>query len=294
MKAAPFDFISANNIDEVATLLNAGDGEAIVIAGGQSLMPMLAMRMARPSMIVDINNIAGLTGIREDDDKIVIMACTRQAEVLDSALIASRVPMLTMAIRNVGHSQTRNRGTIGGSLSHADPASEIPLTALAMEAEVTFHSVNGDRRVAIRDYFEGPMMTIREPNELLVSLHFPHFDGHDTIGVGFHEVSPRHGDFAIVSAAARIHLDDAGRCTRAVLALGGVDACPVRISGLEKRLETRTIDADLISEVLEEIPGSIDPGSDQHADADYRHRVALVLAERALTDAVADARNSAR
>jgi CO/xanthine dehydrogenase FAD-binding subunit len=291
MKAAPFEYALAESIDEVATLLEAGDGEAIVIAGGQSLMPMLAMRMARPEMIIDINGIAELSGIEVSETEVTIKACSRQAMVLASDVIAKHVPMLTKAISNVGHTQTRNRGTIGGSLSHADPSSEIPLTALAMEAEVSLHSVNGTRRVAINDFFEGPMMTACEPNELLVALHFTLPGEGNKFGVGFQEVSPRHGDFAIVSAAARIHLDEHGSCTKAVVALGGVDGTPIRIPALEKRLENTKIDGDTLKAALQEIPASIDPGDDQHATAKYRHRVALVLAERVILEAIADAEN---
>lgn len=292
MKAAPFDYTLAQSIDEVARLLEAGDGEAIVIAGGQSLMPMLAMRMARPLQIVDINGIEELTGIEEVGGEITIKACTRQATVLASPLIAKRLPMLVQAIGFVGHTQTRNRGTIGGSLCHADPASEIPLTALAMGAEVSLCSVSGVRRVAMLDFFEGPMFTACAPNELLVAVHFSSPEPGERIGTSFHEVSPRHGDFAIVSAAARLHLDGGGICTNAVLALGGVDACPVRIAGAEALLRGAMITDAILNDALQAIPGAIDPGDDQHADANYRHRVALVLAQRALSDALSEAKKA--
>lgn len=289
MKAAPFEYALADSIEQVAQILEDGDGDAVIIAGGQSLMPMLAMRMARPSMVIDINNIAELAGIEVHDDEIVIKACTRQTTALESPIIRQHLPLLTKALGFIGHLQTRNRGTIGGSLAHADPASEIPLTALAMDVEVELHSVNGRRLVPISEFFLGPMMTSVEPNELLVSLHFPNLTGQDRVGISFHEVNERHGDFAIVAVAARIHLDGNGVCTQAAIAFGGVDACPVRVAKLEQQLVSQVIDTELLQTALQELPDFLSPSSDQHASEEYRLRVAAVLAERAILDAVGDA-----
>lgn len=289
VKAAKFDYILAESVEEVVATLDRGDGEAIVIAGGQSLMPMLAMRLATPAMVIDINNIAHLSGIDVRADEAVIMACTRQATALASPQVQARLPLLAKAISYVGHQQTRNRGTVGGSLSHADPASEIPLAALTMDARVSLASASGTRQVALADFFLGPMMSARADNEILLSVHFPLGSNDTRMGTAFHEVSERKGDFAVVAAAAQIQLDANGLCSKAALAIGGVDGVPRRITGLEARLLGSRIDQDKIRAALPEIANAITPGDDQHASAAYRRRVAGVLAERALLEAVAEA-----
>jgi CO/xanthine dehydrogenase FAD-binding subunit len=282
VKPAPFDYAAPTSIAEALTLL---DDDSIVIAGGQTLVPMLAMRMARPERVVDINNIAELSGIADNGDEIVIGAGTRQADVLASSLVAEKLPLLKQAISFVGHSQTRNRGTVGGSLAHADPAAEIPLAALAMDAEVSLQSTGGSRRVSVDDFLIGPMMTAREPEELLTHVHFPIFADGTRVSTSFHEMSERHGDFAMVAAAARLHIDSGGICQKAALALGGVDARALRVPALETTLIGQQITDDVLQAALAEIPSAIDPGSDQHASADYRRRVAMTLAERAIKDA---------
>ncbi len=293
MKAAPFEYLSAKSIDEAVQALEAGGGDAIIIAGGQSLMPMLVMRMARPDTVIDINDIKELDGIGENADEVVIKSCTRQAEALQSPIIARRVPLLAKAISHVGHQQTRNRGTIGGSLLHSDPASEIPLAARTLDAYVTLISTQGSRTVTMDNYFQGPLMTARKDNELLVSIHFPEpgpdQPGKFRRGSGFQEISERRGDFAMVSAAALIHLDERHQCRRAAIGLGGVDGKPVRIPGLEERLLGKEINSETLAPALPEILTAINPGDDHHASADYRRRVALVLAERAILEAVAEA-----
>ncbi|MBT4488245.1 MAG: xanthine dehydrogenase family protein subunit M [Rhodospirillaceae bacterium] len=288
MKPAKFDYVRAESIDQIVDALDKGDGEAIVLAGGQTLMPMLAMRLARPATVIDINNVTDLSGIGIVGDELVIMACTRQAEALASPLVREHAPLLAEAIALVGHQQTRNRGTVGGSLSHADPASEIPLAALALDASVSLRSVAGTRRVQLADYFLGPMMTARADNEVLVSVHFPIMSG--GAGSAFHEVSERRGDFAVVAAAAIIEVDGAGICTAAALAIGGADATPRRIAALEDKLQGAKLDGALIRSVLPEIALAVAPGDDQHAGAAYRLRVATNLAERALLEAFDGAR----
>ena len=289
MKAAKFEYILAESIEQVVQVLDQGDGEAIVIAGGQTLMPMLSMRLARPETVIDINRIPELSGIAVDGDEVVIKACTRQATALASAEIQRHLPLLAKAIAYVGHQQTRNRGTIGGSLSHADPASEIPLTALTMDARVRLRSVAGIREVAMADYFLGPMMTARADNEILLSVHFPLPPTGSRTGTAFHEVSERRGDFAVVAAAALIVLDGNGVCSRVALGIGGADGVPKRITGLEDKLRGGKIDPDAIQAAMGEVAATLAPGSDQHAGADYRRRVAGKLAERALIDALTDA-----
>ncbi|MDE0940836.1 MAG: FAD binding domain-containing protein [Alphaproteobacteria bacterium] len=293
MKAAKFDYIQAATVDEVVDALAKGDGEAIVIAGGQTLMPMLSMRLARPETVIDINRIAELSGIEvasaANGDEVVIKACTRQAAALASDIIQTQLPLLAKAIAYVGHQQTRNRGTVGGSLSHADPASEIPLTALTMDAYVRLRSVAGTRDVAMVDYFLGPMMTARADNEILLSVHFPTAQTGVRTGTAFHEVSELRGDFAVVAAAAVIELDGAGTSTKVALGIGGADGVPKRITELEEKLRGGRIDPGGIHAALGEIADALSPGGDQHAGAAYRRRVAAVLGERALLEALAEA-----
>lgn len=289
VKAAKFDYVLAESIDEVVEALDRGDGDAIVLAGGQTLMPLLAMRLARPATVIDINEIAALAGIEVGKDEVVIKACTRQATALASPLVQAHLPLLAKAIAYVGHQQTRNRGTVGGSLSHADPASEIPLAALAMDAWLSLASVAGRREVPLADYFVGPMMTARRDNEILLGVHFPLSPGDARAGSAFHEVSERRGDFAVVAAAALVRLNAAGVCTHAALAIGGVDGVPRRMTALESNLRGTKIDQDTVRAALPEIADAITPGADQHASAAYRQRVAGVLAERALLEAVAEA-----
>ena len=183
----------------------------------------------------------------------------------------------------MGHQQTRNRGTVGGSLSHADPASEIPLATLALNASVSLHSVDGMRKVALVDYFLGPMMTVRKDNELLTALHIPLSKGHR--GAGFHEVSERRGDFAVVAAAAVV-----GICNHATLAIGGANGTPKRIHVAENKLQGIVLTDKNISSSLAGLENYLEPSDDQHAGATYRCRVARILAERAIQDAKAEAR----
>ncbi len=290
MKPAHFDYTLASSIDEAIQCLADGDGEAIILAGGQTLMPMLSMRLARPDMVIDINEIPELAGIEARDGEIVIKACTRQAAALSSPIVNEHLPLLAKAIGNVGHLQTRNRGTVGGSLAHADPAAEIPLAALVLDAQVELRNVGGRRQLTMADYFVGPMMTARESDELLVSLRFPTVGVPARVGTSFHEVSERHGDFAIVAVAARITLGGDGTCQQAAVAFGGVDACPLRIDGLESVLTGQNINAKILATAVDLIDDAIEPSSDQHASADYRRRVARKLAERAIMEALADAK----
>ena len=293
MKAAPFDYVLAQNIEETTQYLADGNGDALVLAGGQTLMPMLAMRVARPNMLIDINSIAELSGIEKTNEEIIIKACTRQADAINSPVIQTCLPLLACALTFVGHSQTRNRGTIGGSLAHADPASEIPLVALAMNAEICLQSLTSSRRVSAAEFFLGPMMTAREPTELLASLHFPLSEAGTLVGTGFHEMSERHGDFALVAVATRIEFDEQGTCLDAAVAFGGVDDTPVRIEQLENKLRAGAINETDMESALSEIFDRVSPVTDQHATAAYRKRIAIVLARRAINDAVKTAKRSA-
>jgi len=249
---------------------------------------MLAMRLARPSVVIDINKVGALFGIEETERGLQINTCTRQNFALKSPLVDTHVPLLAKALPFVGHHQTRNRGTVGGSLAHGDPASEIPLVAVALDAEITLKSPKQSRQVIASDFYDGPMMTVRAADECLTDVVFPRWDESGKIGCGFQEVSQRHGDFAIVSAAAQISLNADGTCQRAALSVGGVSGVPVRLRAVEAILTSNILTKALIEEALLDMEKALDPADDQQASAAYRQRVARVMVERVILEAIRD------
>ena len=291
MKAAEFDYIRADSVAAAcAALAAAGPGEERkIIAGGQTLVPLMAMRLARPALLVDIDGISGLDGIEASDSHVAIGAMTRQRAAELSPAVRDAAPLLARALRFVGHVQTRNRGTVGGSLVHGDPSAEIPLAAVALDAELEAEGTGGKRTYAAASFFEGPMVTAIAPDECLVEARFPVWNGR-RIGTGFQEVASRRGDFAIVAAAAQVALDGAGTCSRIAAALGGVAPRPVRIAALEDALAGTRLEDGAIDAALASVGGAIEPDDDLHATAAYRGRVAEVLLGRAIREARDEAR----
>lgn len=287
MKAAPFEHSAAESLEETLALLAQGGDETMILAGGQTLVPMMAMRLARPAHLVDINGVAELVGIAEADGWLTIRAGTRQAQALASPVIRERLPLLAKALGFVGHRQTRARGTVGGSMAHGDPASEIPLVATALGAEIALASRDGKRDVAAEDFFEGPMMTAREAAECLTEIRFPVWQGR--VGTGFQEISQRHGDFAVVAVAVQLGLDDGGTCRQAAVAIGGAHSFPLRIPEVEQALVSEKIDAQVAEAAAARIGDQLDAPDDLHASAAYRRRVARALAQRAIAEAAGDA-----
>jgi CO/xanthine dehydrogenase FAD-binding subunit len=285
MKPAPFDYIRATSLDHALTALGEHD-DAIVVAGGQTLVPMMAMRLARPSLLVDLNEIADLSGIVATEKHLSIRAMTRQAKVLASDIVRAKAPLLAKALSFVGHTQTRNRGTVGGSIAHGDPSAEIPLCAVALNAEIDLMSKNGTRMIEARDFYTGTLMSVRRPDEILSGVRFPIWSG-EGIGVGFQEISPRHGDFAIVAVAVQLQFDADKICRRAAVALGGASPNPVRAAELEASLFGQRITAELLAKIIGSIDRVLAPTDDLHASAAYRRRVARVLTERAILEAAA-------
>ena len=284
MKAASFDYVRAGSVAEACELLRQ-DGDAIkLIAGGQSLVPMMAMRLARPSRLVDINEITALKFVALEPDIVRIGACTRQCVLEHNDALAARVPLLRQALAWVGHVQTRNRGTVGGSVAHADPAAELPLAARVLGARMMLRSTVGARCVPAEAFFAGPLATAIEPHECLEEIHWPVWSEH-RIGSAFTEVSRRHGDFAIVAAAAQIAVDDDGRCIRANFGLGGGGQTPLAFPGLAAHLLGTRMDAAVVQSVAQDAAVELDPGNDLHASAGYRKRLAAVLAARTLRTA---------
>ena len=288
MKAAPFEYCRAGDVDEACAMLAADDG-ARVIAGGQTLVPMMVMRLARPTRLIDINRIAALAYIRGEGDSVAIGATTRQCVIERDALVAAKVPLLARAIPNIGHAATRARGTIGGSLANADPAAEISLVALTLDATLSYRAGGKTADIPARDFHVGPMTTSLPDGACLTAVRLPVWAG--KIGTGFHEVNARSSDFAFVSAAAQDELVD-GKCKRIAIGVGAATDHPIRLNSAEQHLSGSTLDPKAVRDAVEEALADIEALDDLHATAAYRRRVAAVLAARAVADALADAQGS--
>ncbi|MFG1359093.1 FAD binding domain-containing protein [Xanthobacter pseudotagetidis] len=285
MKPVPFRYVRPSSLHEACAALGA-DEDARVIAGGQTLVPMLAMRLARPSTLVDIARLPGLSGVAAQDGVVRIGATTRQVEAERSDAVARDLPLLAAALPWVGHPPTRNRGTVGGSCANADPSAEIPLVAVTLEAEMEAQEEGGAFSIPADEFFIGPMLTALPPTAILTAVRFPIWR-EARVGVAFHEISARRSDFAFVSAAGQVALDAEGRLARVSLGIGGVGDRPVKLdvaalAGSRAEPEAVTAAVAAACEVLEAT-------SDLHASADYRRRVARVLGTRAVLDAAADA-----
>ncbi len=289
MKAAAFEYVRAKSTEDVCRMLAINDErERKIIAGGQTLVPLMAMRLARPDVLIDINDLEDLSGIGMNDHHLTIGAMTRQREIERSDLVAQHLPLLAKAIRHVGHRQTRNRGTIGGSIAHGDPSAEIPLAALALDAAVVLRDLEGEQTMPIAAFHESAMVTALRPDQILTSVRFPVRDAART-GSGFQEIASRAGDFAIVAAAACLKLDGDGVVCDARLAAGGVAPVPVRLHEAESRLRKTAADADATDRALDGLDDLVEPESDVHATADYRRRVIRRLLERTIAEALENA-----
>jgi CO/xanthine dehydrogenase FAD-binding subunit len=262
---------------------------AKIIAGGQSLVPMMAFRLLRPSWLIDINEIAALKFVDFETDAVQMGACTRQCVIERDDALAARVPLLRQALVFVGHTQTRNRGTIGGSLVHADPSAELPLVAQILEARLLLRAKSGTRTLPASAFFAGPMMTNLRPDECLEEIHWPIWRERRT-GSAFTEISRRHGDFAMVAAAAQIAVDDDGHCTRVTFGVGGAAPVPVAFSALAQSLIGHRLDRPKARAVAQEAAATLEPDSDIHASAAYRRHLAGVLVTRVLLEAYDAAR----
>src|ERR1700761_7768679 len=227
MKPAPFDYVRPGSLAEACQLL-AADEDARVIAGGQTLVPMLAMRLARPAKLIDILRLPELAGIRQEKDAIVVGATTRQATAERDSTIRTSLPMLARVLPWVGHPPTSNRGTVGGSIANADPSAEIPLVAVTLGAEIMLATPDGPSATPADDFFIGPMLPMINPGECVSAIRFPIWP-HARVGTGFFEISARRSDFAFVAAAAQVALDEEGRCIEVALGVGGVGDRPLRI-----------------------------------------------------------------
>ena len=290
MKPPVFDYIAADSVAmAVAALAQAGD-DGKIIAGGQSLVPMLNFRMLRPSVLVDINRIAGLDVIVETSEAIRVGALTRHHQLETSPLIAQHLPVLSSAMTHVAHLAIRNRGTIGGSLAHADPAAELPMMALLLEAELRVASAAGERRVAARDFFLGALTVDLAASEIVTEIVLPKLP--PRTGWGFEEVARRHGDFALAAVAATLTVSD-GAIKQARIALTGVGSKALRAHEAEGLLTGHALDPELTHRVIDAVRAAIEPETDLHASSDYRRHLAGVLTGRALAAAWRRAHESA-
>ena len=284
MKPPSFEYYAPTTVAEAVSLLTEHEGEAKILAGGQSLMPLLNMRLARPGVVVDVNKLTGLDYIREDGGALAIGALTRQRTIERSALVRERQPLLHAATGYIAHPQIRNRGTAGGSIAHADPAAEYPAVALALDAELRATGPNGERTIKAADFFTTYLTTALEPNEVLTEIRLP--EQPERTGWSVLEVSRRHGDFALAGVALTVTLDSAGRCSEARIALFGVAPTPVRAKEAERLLAGEPSGASLFEKAGSLASDAIEDAlSDVHAPAEYRKQVAGVLTRRALAEA---------
>lgn len=284
MKPAPFDYVRPDTLDEALRLLVEQGDDAKLIAGGQSLVPMMNFRMAQPALLIDINGLKSLDYHRRDGDVLAIGALARHATLSASALVRSLCPLVSEAYRHVAHGTVRNRGTLCGNLCHADPASEMPAVMLVLGATLVLRSAKGERRVAASDFFLGLYATAVASDEMLIEVRIP--VSVTSCGHGFEEVSARQGDYAMTLVASSLDVRG-GRIHAAALAYAGVSDRALRMAALESRLVGQMPSQALFEEVAAAAADSIDVSEDQHADRAYRRDLIRTLTPRALAQAAA-------
>jgi CO/xanthine dehydrogenase FAD-binding subunit len=286
MKLPLVDYEAPKTVSEAVELLAEYQDEASVLAGGQSLIPLLALRLAHPAVLIDINGIDELSGVSATDGWVAIGATTREYVAEESGTVADALPLLAAALPLIGHEAIRSRGTIGGSLAHADPAAELPAVARALDAEFVVRGPSGERVIPAAEWFEGYLTTSRLPDELLVQVRFP--AATRGTGTSFQEVARRHGDFAIVGLATSLTLSE-GTITDARLAFAGMSDVPVRAGDAEDLLVGERPSAELFDEAARRATDDIDPPADLHGSAAYRTKVAAALVRRGLQAAANNA-----
>lgn len=287
MKLPDFEYRAPDTLAEAVLLLASSDG-ARPLAGGQSFLPIMAFRLAEPTMLVDLKKVQELRGIDVSQQGIRIGAMTRWREILDDPRLKTAIPLLPEAIEHVAHYQVRNRGTIGGSLAHADPASEMPAVALALDAQIEAVGSKGRRMIAAQDLFVGPLMTSLEADEIIVAVHLP--AGPPNRRYGFQEFSRRRGDFALAGIALSYDQDAQGRAANIRIAAFSIADTPVRLKAAEAVLNGKVVDAQAIAAAAVAASGEVDPAGDIHASARYRKALVGTMLTRALERAAADAR----
>lgn len=280
MKPPPFLYVRPRSVEEALTLLGHHGDDAKVLAGGQSLIPLLNFRLARPNVLIDLGRVEGLDEITEDGGRLRIGAMARQRHMETSPLVARTCPLLIKALRHVGHVQIRNRGTVGGSLAHADPAAELPTVAVALDAEIEAIGPGGRRTIAAREFFDGPFMTVLRADELLLGVVFPSTAGRRT---AFMEISRRAGDFALAGVAAVLSGDTT--VTEVSLAALGVGPSATRLTAAEDAVRGHALEAEILRDAATAAAREVSPFDDVHADAEYRREAVGALVSRALAGA---------
>ena len=282
MKLPPFEYACPTELSEAVALLAAHNGDAKPIAGGQSLVPMLAFRLAAPSLLVDLRKLPDLRKIDISATGLTLGAMVRWRDILDDARLRTAHPLLVAAVTQVAHYQIRNRGTIGGSIAHADPAAEIPGIAVTCEAEIAVVGSAGPRAIKAQDFFLGPLTTALAADEIIVEIRFPAWP--QSRRFGFREFARRRGDFAM-AAAALWYDEDAGKARNAHVGVIGVGDRPQRLFPVEAVLNGRVVDETAIAAAEAAAAAAVDPQTDIHASADYRRALTGTMVERALRDA---------
>jgi len=282
MKLPPFEYACPTELSEAVALLAAHKGDAKPIAGGQSLVPMLAFRLAAPSLLVDLRKLPDLRKIDISATGLTLGAMVRWRDILDDARLRTAHPLLVAAVTQVAHYQIRNRGTIGGSIAHADPAAEIPGIVVTCEAEIAVVGSAGPRAIKAQDFFLGPLTTALAADEIIVEIRFPAWP--QSRRFGFREFARRRGDFAM-AAAALWYDEDAGKARNAHVGVIGVGDRPQRLSPVEAVLNGRVVDEAAIAAAEAAAAAAVDPQTDIHASADYRRALTGTMVERALRDA---------
>jgi aerobic carbon-monoxide dehydrogenase medium subunit len=290
MKPAIFEYFAPATLDETLELLHEHGDDAKILAGGQSLMPLMNLRLARPKIIVDINRLGGLDGIASTGEGgLTIGALARHRAVEKSPLVREQNPLLASAMPLIGHFQIRNRGTMGGSLAHADPAAELPALAVLLGCEFSLAGKGAVRVVPAADFFLGYMATAIEPGELLTEIRFPSWRPGAAWAID--EIARRKGDFALVGVALSAELDGSANLQDVAIVMFGVSGKPQRIESAESMLKGRRVDREVLRELGRVVAEELEPDSDVHASAEYRKEVGGVLARRALESALARSEN---
>jgi carbon-monoxide dehydrogenase medium subunit len=283
MKPPPFEYHAPATVAETVSILQQYGADAKVLAGGQSLMPLLNFRLARPAALIDINGVTELDFLERQNGWLSVGALVRQRTAEQSSLVAESCPLLAEALPLIGHFQIRNRGTIVGSLAHADPAAELGAVALVLGAEMKIRSQRGDRLLPANEFFVSYLTTALAPDELLTETRFP--IAHPHTGYAFVEFARRPGDFALVGVAAVVSLDQRGRCAGARVAFTGVGPAPVLFTDTEGVLQGEPLKAQAINAFAEHIAAQLEADADIHASAEYRRELAAVLGRRAFQSA---------
>jgi carbon-monoxide dehydrogenase medium subunit len=285
MKLPPFEYACPTSISEAVALLVAHDGEAKLLAGGQSLVPMLAFRVAAPALLVDLRKLLELRQIKVGVGGVTLFAMARWSDILKDTRLRKAHPLLVAAIGHVAHYQIRNRGTVGGSLAHADPAAEMPGIAVTCEAKIAVIGKAGQRVIAAKDFFQGPLMTALGADEIITEIRFPAWPASRRFG--FSEFARRRGDFALAAAALFYDEDGEGKAGNAHVGVIGVADAPLRLTAVENVLNGHKIDDAAIAKAEAAASAAVEPSDDIHATGAYRKTLIGVMVERALRSAAA-------